>query len=345
MYAYFAANVYQPMNASMSMNSLLTEQTMSKNGCGSSINYEDKTFKVPVASSTPLKRDHKMKVLFGLQQIALKGCESAARIFQSNSKRPYFKKIDLLCERLKQDLGVTDKAVVNINSHGVAWAIKDFIFVFNRIMSGWTILRDYFYSTSDGMRIINEAFDSNLYEDFMKWQEATEKLSNSLVNTFENLHSVNQHNSNHRKVSKGNGSNNSSSSNISADLPINFQNIFDPSIDEDSEQIQLSGGYFKSAVYKPVSSSEGSVPNTPSSRDFDSKHLLNDAHQESFYSDRSGQSIPLYKRCSNESCEDHLKRNNRSKVNLSEKFEDVNIENENLKGEFFDYLFSCPETL
>ena len=97
---------------------------------------------------TPSKVDQNYKSLCEMQKIALEGCESATKIFYAHSKRPYFKKIDLLCDRLKQDLVCTDKAVVNINSHGVAWAIKDCIFVLSRIIGGWVILRDYFYSKS-----------------------------------------------------------------------------------------------------------------------------------------------------------------------------------------------------
>lgn len=114
--------------------------------------------------------DPKTKSLCDLQSLSIYGCESAARIFQAHSKRPYFKKIDLLCNRLKQDLSNTNKAVININSHGVAWAIKDFIFVFNRIINAWVIMRDYFYSNSEGMQCVRDSIDPNFAQDFLIWQ-------------------------------------------------------------------------------------------------------------------------------------------------------------------------------
>lgn len=326
------------------MNSF-TNKLQQESGLGNLFKGENELFMAP-ASSTPIKVDQKMKLLYGLQRVALRGCESAARIFLNHSKRPYFKKIDLLCDRLKQDLGVTDKAVVNINSHGVSWAIKDFIFVFNRIIGGWAILRDYFYSTSEGMNCVNESVDPNLAEHFMKWQEATEKLANSLVISFENLQNVNHRNSNRKVMKQSNSVLNLSS----ADQQINFQHIFDPLVNEDSEQVQLAGGYLKSAVYKPVSSSEGSVaPNTPSStHNVDPlKLLFNEMQPENFYSDQSrgAHSMPLYKRCASDSSEKTPKKtNNRLKVNLTEKFEAVNLNN-NMDEALFDYIFSCPETI
>lgn len=186
-------------------------------------------------------------------------------------------------------------AVININSHGVAWAIKDFIFVFNRIINAWVILRDYFYSKSEGMQCVNQSVDPNFYNDFVEWQNATIKLSSSLVQTFENLHSRDQRNGN-RKADKASGSNHNSPANKNQG---DFHKIFDPLIVENSEQAQREGGYLKSAVYKPLSSSEESSPaDTPSStHDFSSlKNMFNELLSENISMDRNEQKARLFQR-------------------------------------------------
>lgn len=227
-----------------------------------------------------------------MQAVAKKGNEICTRIYKNHSRRPYFKKIDLLCDRLKQDLSVTNKAVVNVNSHGIAWAIKDFIFVFNRIANAWVIVRDYFYSTSEGMNCVRDAIDPNLEQHFLEWQEATIKFTNCLMQSCENLNARDQRNGN-RKNNNYAFFNSPSSANVHED----FQKLFDPVV-ENSENAQLAGGYLKSAVYKPLSSSEGSTPpDTPNTdRDFEAfKTLLGQLLPDETPNDRNGKT-PLYKR-------------------------------------------------
>lgn len=295
------------------------------------LNSQD-MFKTP-AFKTPTKP---AKPLCELQRIALAGCESAQKIFPSHSKRPYFKKIDLLCDRLKQDLSVTDRSVININSHGIAWAIKDFIFVFNRIMSAWIILRDYVYSSSDGMTCVQSAIDPNFQRDFMVWQDATIALSRSLINSYETLHARDQRNGNRKVNFKDSGSNNSPrGKGNQVKTTESFQNLFDPLIAENSEQAQLNGGYLKSAVYKPVSSSsslgDSSPPDSPgSSIDFDVNAL------KAFFNDvlpcngtpRSGNPQPLYKRGSAEPAkqrETHSPSGKYQPRDLSQKFSKMDV--------------------
>lgn len=171
----------------------------------------------------------------------MKGLKSASMIHNDNFKRPYFKKIDLLCDRLSQDLSVTGKALVNINSHGVAWAVKDFIFVFNRIIGAWCIIRDYFYTQEEGMQCVKEEMDPELEKNYLAWQDATAKFSRSLITSFENLNVRNLRNGNRKPCSTGKTKGTE-----------NFQKIFDPLVIE-AEDAQLSGTYLKSAIYKPVS--------------------------------------------------------------------------------------------
>lgn len=265
---------------------------------------------------TPSKVDPKFKSLCDMQSLALEGCELASKIYQYHSKRPYFKKIDLLCDRLKQDLTCTDKAVVNINSHGVAWAIKDFIFVFNRIVNGWVIMRDYFYSQSDGMACVKEGIDPNFYQDFLEWQEATRKLSKSLIASFENLHARDQRNGN-RQSSSGYDSKNISSpssggSGTCSQKSTARKKLFGSLIVENSEEAQLRGGYLKSAQYKPLASTTSSPTDDSTSLDStdlpDSTHdfesfrfMFNELLGDNAFIERTGHPSPLYKRFAAES--------------------------------------------
>lgn len=245
---------------------------------------------------TPMRIDPNFKALCELQEIATSGCESAAKIYPSHSKRPYFKKIDLLCDRLRQDLRVTDKAVVNINSHGVAWAIKDFIFVFTRITSAWVIMRDYYYTKSDGMKCVKESFDPNLSKDFLEWQEATKKFCKSLQRSFENLQNRDQQNGNRRGQNGCSKLGSYESSNANGNK--SFQRLFDPLVAENSEKAQLEGGYLKSALYQPVSVESSPLLTPGSSYEYDSfESLLDDMMNDAPSPEQGRRPLPLYKRC------------------------------------------------
>lgn len=164
-------------------------------------------------------------------------------------------------------------------------------------------MRDYFYSTSDGMQCVKESIDPNLAEAFLEWQEATSKMAKSLMNSYENLHNRDQQNGN-RKPTKRSGSNNNSPASSFQKANDSFHNIFDPLIAEDSEQAQTGGGYLKSAVYKPLSASASSTPpDTPgSTHDYESfKLLFNEMLPDNGFMERQGHPIPLYQRSCAES--------------------------------------------
>lgn len=233
---------------------------------------------------------------------------------------------------MKQDLSVTNKAVININSHGISWAIKDFIFVFNRIINAWTILRDYFYSNSEGMQCVKDSIDPKFAQEFVAWQEATKSLIATLIQSFENLHERDRRNGN-RKNMKEPESNKKRSSNVEPSFDP-FKTLFDPLIANNSEQAQLSGGYLKSAVYKPVtSSSDGSSsqPTTPGSSndsaDFDALKIMIDQMDNSSVVERNGKP-PLYKRCSVEKINSGSghKNQHRCKKSLTESLGDMKME-------------------
>lgn len=284
---------------------------------------------------TPMRVDPNFTALCELQEIATSGCESAAKIYPSHSKRPYFKKIDLLCDRLRQDLRVTDKAVVNINSHGVAWAIKDFIFVFTRITSAWVIMRDYYYTKSEGMNCVKESIDPNLAKDFLEWQEATKNFCKSLQKSFENLQYRDQQNGNRRGQSSGSkqGSNESSPANGHK----SFQRLFDPLVIENSERAQLEGGYLKSALYHPISS-EASSQLTPSSSNefvptYDSiETMLDDLMSDHSSPEQDRRVPPLYKRCAEAPLmsQKAVKSQYRMKASAEEKMKSVSFDLEGI---------------
>lgn len=229
----------------------------------------------------------------------MKGLKIASQICTEHSRRPYFKKIDVLCDRLMQDLRSNEKAVVNVNTHGVAWAIKDFIFVFNRIIGAWFIIRDYFYTKSKDMECVREEFDPDLEKNFMAWQEATVKFSQSLTTSFEKLHNRNQRNGN-RKTNSSGGNASSCASTKMPKIPEQFQKIFEPTVVE-NEEVQLSGNYLRSAIYKPVSvssqtsscSSNSVLEQEPKSGPY--QHMFGDL-QDQFERDRN---LRLYQRGSN----------------------------------------------
>ncbi|KAJ6646836.1 Protein mitoshell, partial [Pseudolycoriella hygida] len=121
------------------------------------------------------------------KNIIIKGCESAERLAYFHRNRPCFKKINCLCARLKQDVNRADSVLANINSQGVPWAVKDFIFVFTRIVSAWNIIKDYVYNTSDGMRTIKSAISDRLVDSFLKWQEVTSVFVEDIIKSFDGL--------------------------------------------------------------------------------------------------------------------------------------------------------------
>lgn len=120
-------------------------------------------------------------------KLAIHGCDLAERVTKNHKYRPCFKKIDSLCARLKQDISRPDGVLNNLNSQGVAWAVKDLIFVFTRIINAWLILKGYIYNQSEGMRKVQSAFSGNFQDDFFKWQEVTQQLIENIIESFENL--------------------------------------------------------------------------------------------------------------------------------------------------------------
>ena len=159
------------------------------------------------------------------------------------------------------------------------------------------------------MQCVKESLDPDFHQDFLEWQEATIKLTKSLVNSFENLHSRDQRNGN-RKTSTGTDSSNCSPSTSASSSKSNVcKKLFGLSVAENSEQAQLhvnnSGGYLKSALYKPVSLSESTSSDSPptpnstfnSTHDYESfKLLFNELLADNAFMERKENPIPLYKR-------------------------------------------------
>lgn len=185
-----------------------------------------------------------------LQQIATNGCQIAERLVEHHKKRPCFRKIDVLCSRLMQDLEKDNykNVVANVNSQGIAWAVKDMIFTFTRIINAWLIMRGYMYNRLDGLEKIKDAVDPDLTKNFLVWQEATTKLVDSLVKSYSSLDLTVQN-------QRGSKSANESASEQDSK---SFQDssFLDSSTIEESEEAQRkydeTGSYFKSAVYHPL---------------------------------------------------------------------------------------------
>ncbi|XP_065072601.1 protein mitoshell [Ochlerotatus camptorhynchus] len=148
----------------------------------------------------PVTSDRKREVAFGctgvvvgqeklmtLTEMAMQGCELAEQLANNHHKRPCFKKIDSLCARMKQDLIRPDSVLANINSQGIAWAVKDFIFVFTRIINAWIIIKGYVYNTPEGLERVQKVMSPDFLDHFLKWQDSTIDFVDSLIKSFTSL--------------------------------------------------------------------------------------------------------------------------------------------------------------
>lgn len=128
-----------------------------------------------------------MQRLQDITRISLQGSDIAERLANAHRQRPCFKKMDTLCARLKQDLLRPDGVLPNINSQGIAWAVKDFIFVFTRIVNSWVILKGYVYNTPDGLNKIKDELPAGFMTAFDYWQISTLTLVEMIIKSFVNL--------------------------------------------------------------------------------------------------------------------------------------------------------------
>uniref|UniRef100_A0A182PMQ3 Bromo domain-containing protein n=1 Tax=Anopheles epiroticus TaxID=199890 RepID=A0A182PMQ3_9DIPT len=131
-----------------------------------------------------------MEQFHELIKTALDGCKKAEALATCHQKRPCFKKIDSLCARLKQDLVKTDNVMSNINSQGLAWAVKDFIFVFTRIMNAWIIIKGYVHNKPEGLTSIQRELCPNFLDAFGRWHDTTHELVQSIIKSFINLNKL-----------------------------------------------------------------------------------------------------------------------------------------------------------
>ncbi|XP_037903735.1 protein mitoshell isoform X3 [Hermetia illucens] len=122
-----------------------------------------------------------------LTRMAMRGCELAERLAYTHRNRPCFKKIDSLCARMKQDLIRPDGVLPNINSQGIAWAVKDFIFVFTRIINAWIIIKGYVYNTPEGLTKVKSALSPDFTKSFAAWQDATMDFVENIIKSFLSL--------------------------------------------------------------------------------------------------------------------------------------------------------------
>ncbi|KAH8263021.1 hypothetical protein KR044_003279 [Drosophila immigrans] len=122
-----------------------------------------------------------------ITRISLYGSAIAEHVANAHRQRPCFKKVDTLCARLKQDLLRPDGVLPNINSQGIAWAVKDFIFVFTRIVNSWIILKGYVYNTPEGLNKIKDELPDGFMAAFDCWQITTLTMVELIIKSFVNL--------------------------------------------------------------------------------------------------------------------------------------------------------------
>ncbi|XP_030383969.1 protein mitoshell [Scaptodrosophila lebanonensis] len=149
--------------------------------------------------------------LLDITRVSLYGSEIAEKLANTHRNRPCFKKIDTLCARLKQDLLRPDGVLPNINSQGIAWAVKDFIFVFTRIINAWVILRGYVYNTPEGLNKIKDELPRGFMTVFDGWQCGTLLLIEMIIKSFVNLDDLLQKQKNSFSKCDANNNNNNSS--------------------------------------------------------------------------------------------------------------------------------------
>ncbi|EDW88491.1 protein mitoshell isoform X1 [Drosophila yakuba] len=141
--------------------------------------------------------------LHDITRVSLQGSEIAERLANAHRNRPCFKKIDTLCARLKQDLLRPDGVLPNINSQGIAWAVKDFIFVFTRIVNAWVILKGYVYNTPDALNKIKDELPMGFMASFDSWQVSTLSLVQMIIKSFVSLDELLQKQKNSFSVKDG----------------------------------------------------------------------------------------------------------------------------------------------
>ncbi|XP_053960169.1 protein mitoshell [Anastrepha ludens] len=213
-----------------------------------------------------------------LTRLALRGSEIAEKLAYTHRNRPCFKKIDSLCARMKQDLIRPDGVLPNINSQGIAWAVKDFIFVFTRVINAWIIIKGYVYNTPEGLNKVKAALSPDFAVSFAAWQDTTMDFVENLIKSFVNLDNLVQSQKNVYQKSESNGTRTAPSTTpIKLLQPVN--SLIDDSFDflnasteksqqnalnknylytmvEDSEgsqrQATVNGTYFKTGTYNPI---------------------------------------------------------------------------------------------
>ncbi|XP_070497065.1 protein mitoshell [Chironomus tepperi] len=295
-------------------------------------------------------------IFYELQCFASNGCTFAESVAQSYRKRPCFKKIELLLSRLKQELNIHHNITSNINSQGTAWAIKDFIFVFSRIVNAWIIMRGYIYDKSKGLDDLRKDYDPNFCESFIEWQEATLKMMKALMGTVENFDVLTQNKSgNVNKKKEVYVDKDAETKQYSKEFLEKFQKeLFSPKSAENSEEVQIrthqTNAYFRSGYLKPLqidsqyslsSSMEPTTPVTPSSDPLNwmSYEDLNDSPFTSASTASSGR---LYNRKSyslpTTPMDHHVKSfdlsfKSRAKKDLSSKFNSMGGYNRDIEAE------------
>lgn len=312
-------------------------------------------------------------MFYELQSLFSDGCSFTENVARGYRKRPCFKKIELLLSRLRLELNVHHNILSNINSQGTAWAIKDFIFVFSRIVNAWIIMRGYIYDKSEGLQSLHETYDPKFVDNFIEWEEATLKMMKTLMGTVENLDVLTQNKSGNLQKKK--------EVYLNTDVEVKehdkefleeFQkNLFLPKFLENSAEVQynsqknrsyFSAGYLKplqidnscspsstynSSCYPFSSPSTPATPITPITPDNDdplnwvSYEDLNDAYN---FSSSSSSSERLYNRKSIGSLPatpieqlqnplDTIHEKSRAKKDLSTKFKSMDLYNNDIEAE------------
>ncbi|KAL5291014.1 hypothetical protein ACFFRR_010430 [Megaselia abdita] len=211
-----------------------------------------------------------------LTHVALHGSEIAEKLAFNHRNRPCFKKIDSLCARMKQDLIRPDGVLPNINSQGIAWAVKDFIFVFTRVINAWIIIKGYVYNTPEGLNRVKSALSPTFAQSFANWQVITLAFIEDLIKSFVSLDELVQSQKVSYQKNDNGGPKSSTPTKNDSKSNISTATLIDDAFDiintndgvgslsksymytmvEDSEETQrkaiADGSYFKTGTYNPI---------------------------------------------------------------------------------------------
>lgn len=135
--------------------------------------------------------------------LAVNGSSIASQLAITHRSKPCFYQIENVCKRLMTD--ILRPISPQVEHQGSVWAVKDFIFVFTRIMNAWMIIKGYINNNHSGLHNIKAEFSPELAASFTAWENSSLVFCSNVIKTFINLNNLVQKEEN---LPNTNGNNN-----------------------------------------------------------------------------------------------------------------------------------------